>query len=102
MNCLVNSVVTTCAYAFTINSDGTASFSGTQTGVMGYPTTTTIDRVCVPVSSVFNFFDNQTSNGTSSGLSLSLGGGYLSNLIQDITNVHEKYNRRIGIFFWRG
>jgi len=86
ITCLTNSVVTSCTYVFTVNGDGTSSVTGTPSGVFGYPTTTTIDRVCVPTSAVFNFFDGQSSNNTSTGMSSTFSGGYLSNLFQDVQN----------------
>lgn len=89
ITCLTNSVVTSCTYVFTVNGDGTSSVTGTPSGVFGYPTTTTIDRVCVPTSAVFNFFDGQSSNNTSTGMSSTFSGGYLSNLFQDVQNVQK-------------
>jgi hypothetical protein len=89
MTCLTNSAVSSCNYDYVVAQNGSApsNASGTPTGVFGYDTTVAISRVCIPSSVTLNYFDNMTSSTTSSSVASSVSGGYLSNLIQDITNV---------------
>jgi hypothetical protein len=89
MTCLVNSVVTSCNYDYIVGQNGSApgNASGTPTGIFGYDTTLTLSRVCMPSSVTLTYFDGMTSSSTSSSVTSSVSGGYLSNLIQDITNV---------------
>lgn len=80
--------MTSCNYDYIVGQDGSApsNASGTPTGVFGYDTTLTLTRVCLPSSVTLTYFDGLTSSSTSSSVTSSVSGGYLSNLIQDITN----------------
>lgn len=59
--------------------------SGSQE-IFGYNSTAMIDRVCVPSAASFAYFNGQNSTSTSS-LSSSISGGYLTNLMLDIQDV---------------
>ena len=74
-----------CNYDVTFNQEGFAVNSiPDANSFLGYPTTTQLGRVCVPIVSVFtNGFDNIVAS-SSSTISSALEQGYLADFITDV------------------
>lgn len=101
LNCTVNSAVSNCAYKYIVKADGSGiSLGGGSQEVFGYDSSVTIDRVCVPKTSSFSYFNGQNSTSTSS-FSSGLSGGSLTNLMTDIQNVNiEAYTELVYSIGW--
>lgn len=83
LDCQTNTLVTSCTYTYTVSGDGVSTnASAISNGdVVGYDSTATIDRICIPSVKVFDWFNGNSNNDTSSTIANSVTGGYLSNLI---------------------
>lgn len=99
LDCLTNTNVTSCTYTYTIGNDGvsTNSTSIANGDVVGYDSTAAIDRVCIPSTKVFDWFNGNSNNETTSTIANSVTGGYLSNLIEDIQHVTSNNNLELAI-----
>jgi hypothetical protein len=95
LNCY-NKVCTT--YAVTINQDGSwaATAPSTNTPIVGYESTATLGRICIPTAAVFSSAFSTVSATFSSALSQ----GDLANFITDLKNVIKYYKYRIGNGCW--
>lgn len=90
LNCTANTQVGNCSYQYVLAEDGSNFTSnGGSSNVWGYDSSPLIDRVCAPKITSLGFFNSNTSNQTVQLLTNALAGGYLSNFISDVRNVHR-------------